>query len=462
MSISSTFRTAVVLAWIAVASLLARPGTAAAEVDDPLVAPVTRLSTDGRTASDGRRSLSVSNTVLVPTGAVVEVTGAGFNEEKGLYVAFCVIPALNQLPTPCGGGIDLEGATGAARWIAATSDTPSYGAGLATPYEAGGSFSITLAVSPQINPTTDCRVVRCAVVSRNDHRRTSDRSQDVFVPITFTGADTTAAAAALAPATPTAAAISAAGPTHEVVPPGPATAVPSALVPPVQAADATPQPNVASRTAVVPEVPAVLGADGRSVTRGTAQIRIEGALALDERGGEVRATGTGFDASRGVFVALCAIPSGGGRPGPCAAGPERSAWISSQPPDYARILARPYLDGGAFDVTFRVTPVIDAKTDCRVVACAVGTRADIEGDRATDVELFVPVSFIAVPAAPAPPVEPEAASTPAPAPPATTTAAVQREPVHLVRLALVGLLATLLILAYWAIRLRRGRLGAME
>jgi cobalamin biosynthesis Mg chelatase CobN len=54
--------------------------------------------------------------------------------------------------------------------------------------------------SAALNKTVDCRRVSCAIVSRNDHTRTGDRSQDVVIPVTF-AADAPVALPAPAPAT---------------------------------------------------------------------------------------------------------------------------------------------------------------------------------------------------------------------------------------------------------------------
>jgi hypothetical protein len=100
-------------------------------------------------------------------------------------------------PSPCGGGADTTGSTGASHWI--SSDPPSYGEGLAVPYGAGGTFRVSLTVTTRIGDV-DCTVRRCVVASRADHTRTADRSQDVRVPITFAAAAPTRTGAA-APAT---------------------------------------------------------------------------------------------------------------------------------------------------------------------------------------------------------------------------------------------------------------------
>jgi hypothetical protein len=158
--------------------------TVAQTLGDGIPAPITTLSPDGRVATDGTRTLAVSRARGVePGGEAIRVDGLGYDEEKGIYLAFCVVPPPNAPPTPCGGGVDLDGASESSVWI--SSHPPSYGRGLAVPYGPGGSFGVTLAISAAINASIDCRVIQCAIVSRNDHTRSSDRSQDVFVPISF-------------------------------------------------------------------------------------------------------------------------------------------------------------------------------------------------------------------------------------------------------------------------------------
>lgn len=122
-------------------------------------------------------------------GDVVRVRGSGFDTGVGIYVALCVLDGVEPgaPPSPCGGGVDVEGTGGASIWI---SDTPPpYGVGLALPYGPGGTFDVELAVSAHIGDV-DCRERACGVVTRADHLRRSDRSQDVVVPVTFAGADT--------------------------------------------------------------------------------------------------------------------------------------------------------------------------------------------------------------------------------------------------------------------------------
>jgi hypothetical protein len=133
-------------------------------------------------------SVSVSKVDgLAPGGETVSVNGTCFDVSKGVYVAFCVVPPPGQPPSPCGGGVAMEGSGGLSHWISST--PPPYAQGLTTPWGPGGTFSVTLTPSAALSPTVDCVAVQCAVATRADHTRAADRSQDVIVPVSFsTGA----------------------------------------------------------------------------------------------------------------------------------------------------------------------------------------------------------------------------------------------------------------------------------
>ncbi|MEJ3748011.1 immunoglobulin I-set domain protein [Actinomycetes bacterium KLBMP 9797] len=122
---------------------------------------------------------------LDPDGQKVTVTGSGYDESKGIYVAFCAHVGAGQLPTPCLGGADMSGDSHTSAWIA--NDDP-YGAGLATPYGPDGSFTVELTLTAK-DENLDCLTVACAVVTRVDHRASADRSQDVAVRVSFAGQD---------------------------------------------------------------------------------------------------------------------------------------------------------------------------------------------------------------------------------------------------------------------------------
>ncbi|WP_432953987.1 hypothetical protein [Micromonospora haikouensis] len=170
------------------------------------------------------------------SGASVTVSGTGYDVTKGIYVAYCVDNGAGAAPSPCGGGADTTGSTGASHWI--SSNPPSYGEGLAVPYGAGGSFRVTLTVGTRIGDV-DCTVRRCVVATRADHTRPADRSQDVRVPITFAAAATPARTSA-APATTGTAGTGGAGPAARTTAPPAATtaAAPVTVAPAGSAAPA--------------------------------------------------------------------------------------------------------------------------------------------------------------------------------------------------------------------------------
>jgi len=127
-------------------------------------------------------------------------------------------------------------------------------------------------------------------------------------------------------------------------------------------------------------------------------------------GQQLVVSGTGYDASRGIYVAICKIPtSPTEKPGPCLGGvPEQaeqqvesgtvqyapSNWIND---DWAWRLfgARSYDDvaTGTFTAYLLVGEPKDEALDCTVDACGIFTRNDHTalGDRVQD--LFVPVRF---------------------------------------------------------------------
>jgi hypothetical protein len=115
-------------------------------------------------------SLSVSQTQnLKRDGQAVTVHGSGFDESKGIYISFCRDNGPGVRPTPCFGDY-MTGESSV--WV--SSNPPPYGVGLARPYQAGGSFTITLNVravntNPSSGAVTDCSVVACVVATTLDH-----------------------------------------------------------------------------------------------------------------------------------------------------------------------------------------------------------------------------------------------------------------------------------------------------
>lgn len=174
-----TVRTALRLpATLVAAALLALLPAAA------LAAPGTGEGPDGQTITVSRA------TDLDPTGTTVTVTGAGFEETVGIYVGVCVDNGPGERPTPCLGGVDMGGEGGSSAWV--SSNPPSYGKDLATPFGDGGTFELEL-TAQGADANVDCADAAaaprgCVLATFADHTRLTDRSADVRVPLTFTAA----------------------------------------------------------------------------------------------------------------------------------------------------------------------------------------------------------------------------------------------------------------------------------
>jgi hypothetical protein len=148
--------------------------------------PANAASSPSMATGSQGEILRVSQTKNISSGSILTVTGQHYDETIGIYVAMCIVVPSGQLPTPCGGGADMTGSTGASAWI--SSNPPSYGVGLAQPYLPGGRFSVKIKVSPIIKNGTgqiDCRKTQCAVYTRADHTRGDDRTYDLYIPLKF-------------------------------------------------------------------------------------------------------------------------------------------------------------------------------------------------------------------------------------------------------------------------------------
>ncbi|GGR17996.1 hypothetical protein GCM10010251_37600 [Streptomyces aurantiogriseus] len=158
------------------------------------------------TGPEGQKLTVSKSSGLTPAGETVSVTGSGYNTEKGVYVAFCVDNGAGKTPTPCVGGVDMSGESGASVWV--SSNPPSYGEGLAKPYGGSahkGTFSVRIKVRAK-DANTDCTAagVTCAVITRNDHTRGGDQTQTVRIPVTFGAAGGVSSGSGPASATPSA------------------------------------------------------------------------------------------------------------------------------------------------------------------------------------------------------------------------------------------------------------------
>jgi len=155
------------------------------------------------------------------------------------------------------------------------------------------------------------------------------------------------------------------------------------------------------------------GDDGR--TRSFEVLSPEPGASVDTsalvEGDRLVVSGTGYDPSRGIYVAICRIPDEvGGKPGPCIGGvPDQEGAVEAGSVDYApsnwinddwawKLLgARSFddRDAGTFTAYIEVGAPVSAELDCTVSECGVFTRNDHTAlsDRAQD--LYVPVRFAA-------------------------------------------------------------------
>ncbi|WP_037272243.1 hypothetical protein [Kibdelosporangium aridum] len=124
------------------------------------------------------------------------------------------------------------------------------------------------------------------------------------------------------------------------------------------------------------------------------------ATGLNPAGETITVTGTGYDPSKGYYVALCQVPDDyhyGENPTPCLGGNGQggsgvgpSAWVTNTP--IGGNPTTPIAADGSFTTQIRITQS-GTNLDCSVVTCAVVSKRDHLGlgDRSFDV--FIPVSW---------------------------------------------------------------------
>lgn len=164
-------------------------------------------------------------------------------------------------------------------------------------------------------------------------------------------------------------------------------------------------------TGFVSEVTAK-GADGRERTL-TAKT-LEGAdydLENLTPGEVIAVTGSGYDASIGVYVGICKVPeSADGRPSPCLGGiPDdaqdekdagsldkavESAWVTDNWA-WKSFASHTYLDSdaGSFEVQLLVPDPVGEELNCLETACGVYTRADHTALSERVQDIYLPVKF---------------------------------------------------------------------
>lgn len=132
--------------------------------------------------------------------------------------------------------------------------------------------------------------------------------------------------------------------------------------------------------------------------KGGQKLTVSASANLDPDGETLRVTGSGYDASKSIYVALCKDNGDNRVPTPCLGGADEtgtgssSQWIVPEGDEYAGDLAVRWGEGGTFDVGIDVKAT-DSGLDCTKVTCSVVTRVDHRhpGDRSQDVR--IPVAF---------------------------------------------------------------------
>ncbi len=73
----------------------------AASIQTPAIAAVSSKGSYGQVLTIDKATIRA--------GSMVSVSGKGFDETVGIYLAFCVVPKKGSAPTPCGGGVNKAG-----------------------------------------------------------------------------------------------------------------------------------------------------------------------------------------------------------------------------------------------------------------------------------------------------------------------------------------------------------------
>ena len=151
----------------------------------PSMAEIRSTATSKVVTAKGPKGqiLSVTGPTNFADGDKVIVTGKNYDMKLGIYVTYCVIPQKGARPDLCG-PFDITGQNNASTWV--SSNPPLYAKLLVKPFGKGGTFKLPVTITRMIGDQ-DCQVVKCAITTRADHTNGSDRSADVFIPVTVRG-----------------------------------------------------------------------------------------------------------------------------------------------------------------------------------------------------------------------------------------------------------------------------------
>ena len=155
---------------------------------------VTASGDDGRVRmlSVATESGAAPDLSAVTAGDRLIVTGAGYDGDRGLYVAVCRVPVeLDAKPGPCLGGVGSqeveqfeEGVVqwAPSNWINEAFAWRLFGARGFDDIETG-AFAAYIELPAVADGNVDCSVEACGLYTRNDHTAVSDRVQDLYLPL---------------------------------------------------------------------------------------------------------------------------------------------------------------------------------------------------------------------------------------------------------------------------------------
>lgn len=191
---SALHRMAISAALLVIAAFVAQAGfepARAANKPTPVSKNITAKGTKGQVLSVPAKTFADGDKVIV--------SGKNYDTKLGIYVTYCVIPPVGERPELCG-PFDITGKNNASTWIA--SNPPLYAKLLVKPFGKGGTFKVPVTITRMIGDQ-DCQVVKCAITTRADHTYGSDRSADVFIPVTIKGGVSSQSASSSATPAPT-------------------------------------------------------------------------------------------------------------------------------------------------------------------------------------------------------------------------------------------------------------------
>lgn len=155
---------------------------------------ITATGDDGRlrTLSVTTESGAVPDLAAVAAGDRLIVTGAGYDGDRGLYVAVCKVPdEIDGKPGPCLGGVGSQEVEqfeeGVVQWAASNWINEAFAWRLfgARGFDdtATGAFTAYIELPAVADENVDCAVDECGLYTRNDHTAVSDRVQDLYLPL---------------------------------------------------------------------------------------------------------------------------------------------------------------------------------------------------------------------------------------------------------------------------------------